>query len=146
MAKKSRKEEYAENHTPENLNPSGLQEKDILKGLKDKTIVPGPPPKGKRCTSAQWKMGLKFLFSVEDDESLTEIKNWYFCEICGWLQNAKLGGGTGNLLQHVRKHDQPKYKFTKDALVALLIKTAEFTQATGSIANFKQLLPSPDNW
>lgn len=144
--KKTRKEQYAEKHDPKVLNPKGLTEQLILEGLQKKTIVFGSPPADKKYTSQQWQMGMRFLYEVEEDGSRSEIQNWFFCEICGWTTNLALGGGTGNLLHHAKKHFEGKYKFSKSELVELLQKVAEHTQATETIPDFKKILPSPEKW
>lgn len=141
-AKKSRKEEYEEKNSPENRNPTGMGEYDILKGIAHNTIVPGEPPKNKKCTSSQWKMGIKFLFFAQPRE---EIPNWYYCEKCNWLQNAVLGGGTGNLLHHARSHEKKLYTLKKEQLEEALLKCCEYVKSTGKMPDLKKM-PLPDAW
>lgn len=143
-AKKSRKQEYGEKHEQKNLNPDNLTESGILNDLLEKRTIAGPPPAHRRCTSAQWKMGMKFLF---DAETKKEILNWYYCEICGWLCNAVLGGGTANLLKHAQSHVVNKtYKLTKAQLVEALTKASKYTSSTADIPDYANILPAPENW
>lgn len=142
-AKKSRKEIYEKKHKPQQLNPLGLTEEEVLKRLNDGTIVTGAPPPKRRCKSAQWEMGIKFLFDAETNE---EITNWFYCEKCTWLQNVQLGGGTGNLLHHARNHKEQPYKFTRDELSDLLKKAVECANSTGATPDFERILPEPEDW
>lgn len=138
---KSRKEDYAEKKADK--NPLNMTEAKILNGLKEGTIIAGDPPKNKKFSSEQWKMGIKFLYDADSNE---EIKNWYFCEKCAWVQNVLLGGGTGNLLKHARQHLQETYKFTKSELVELLIRTSNYTSSTNATPNFNKVLPKQKDW
>lgn len=114
---------------------------------------PGDKPKDRRLPSAQWDMGIKFLYFKDKeeggDEKKEEVKNWFFCEICGWLQNAVLGGGTGNLLEHARKHANPAYTFSKDELSEVFATVAKYAKDSGkgiSANDFNRILPEPDEW
>lgn len=139
-AKRTRKEDYKEKHQPGVLNPMKMTADMIYHGLKDGTMVTGPPPPKGRYHSEQ---GMKFLYDAETNE---EIKNWFYCEKCAWTHNVVPGGGTGNLLHHARKHIQQTYTFTKEELIDALVKASEYTQSTGSVPDFKKILPTPENW
>lgn len=141
-AKKSRKEEYHDKHAPENKNPTGMDDLDILKGIAHHTIVPGAPPKKKKCTSEQWQMGIQFLYFAA---TMEEIPNWFYCTKCTWLSNTILGGGTGNLMQHAKSHISETYKLTKEELLKAFEKCCEFVKKTGKSPDFKKI-PLPKEW
>lgn len=115
---------------------------DILKGLAHDTIVPGDPPKKRKCTSQQWKMGMQFLFFADNHE---EIPNWFYCNKCDWIENAVLGGGTGNLINHARSHVTEVFKFSREQLEEAFKACAEYVKTTGKIPDFKKM-PHPIDW
>lgn len=140
-AKKTRKQEYQDKHSPAILNPTGLDEIDLLKGIGHKTIVLGNPPESRKCTSPQWKI-IKFLYF---DSPREEIPNWYACSKCSWLQNAQLGGGTGNLLHHAKSHVIQNYTFTSEQLQEAFTKCCEFVKSTGKMPDLTNM-PLAKEW
>lgn len=119
-----------------------MTEEKILNGLKDGSIVPGDPP-SKKFKSEQWKLGIRFLFDAATNE---EITNWFYCDKCAWVQNTVLGGGTGNLLKHAQKHIHLTYKLSKQQLVDALEMASKFTKLTGTIPDYKNTIPKPEDW
>lgn len=161
LVQNKRRLTYRKKHSQEEKNPLGLTKMDVMKGIDEGKIVPGDPPPDRGTSSEQYKLGIKFLFFENDDDQeeekeaevtkkkKAEVINWFFCEKCAWVHNAVLGGGTGNLLRHAKKHQNPTYTFSKLELSNILATVANYARLPDthiSEKHFQRVLPDADKW
>lgn len=60
--------------------PFELSHEDVLKGLIDRWLRPGNPPR--KCQSSKWNEGLQFLYFTYDGE---ELSQWYVLRLVSKL-------------------------------------------------------------
>lgn len=128
-------------------NPLNLRADQVLALIRERKLLPGPPPDTKRYSSKLWEEDI--IFFLYDSKTGVEIKHWYCCAKCNWVHNCILGGGNKRIRDHVQKHknEQP-YSFDRIQLASLLANATKFGALNGnvSIEDFTKHLPLAEKW
>lgn len=86
-------------------NSAGLTHDKVRELIKNGTLIPGNPPSNRSFKNAAWSNGMQFLYTKATTYNVeTELQNWYYCSKCSWIYNGILGGGTGAVGHHYKKH------------------------------------------
>lgn len=124
------------------LNPCNLSKEMVQMMIINRDLVIGSPPKERGCVSDTWKRGFHFLFYKDGTEAI----NWFYCDLCGSVQNVSLESGTSNLRNHLNRHENESYSISNSEFAEILYKMNAIERGTLSLKDIRKCLPIKKRW
>lgn len=126
-------------------NPLGLKKFEVLARLKNKEYSLINVPENCKATADYWNDCIFFIA----DKKGGIITNWFGCSQCpDWVGNCHRSDGTGAIRQHVKRHEEQTYKFSRSVFIKLQHQLTKIGHAHGVISEdvFKKDTPYPKVW